>query len=155
MILARMELAEIQRQAEAEYPAECCGVIFTKDGPGPSRRLFPCRNVQDEKHAEDPASFPRESRTAYYMHPEDTLHIHRAQDKGERVSVIYHSHIDAGAYFSETDKRNALPGGAPAFPETVYVVVSIVEGKMRDAGAYRWDLGAEDFVSVPLSVGGE
>ena len=155
MILTRAELDEIRRQAEAGYPAECCGVIFVKDGPEGVRRLFPCRNIQDERHAEDPVSFPRQSRTAYYMHPQDTLHIHRAQEAGERVSVIYHSHVDAGAYFSETDKRNALPGGVPAFPGTIYVVVSVVEGKMRDAQACRWDPEAKDFLSVPLSLGGE
>ncbi len=155
MILTRAEFAAIQRQAEAEYPAECCGVVFVKSGSKAERRLFPCRNVQDEKHAEDPAGYPRDSRTAYYMHPHDTLQIHRAQEAGEQVSVIYHSHIDCDAYFSETDKRNALPGGLLAFPETTHVVVSVVDGRMRDARAYRWDPGAEDFLPVPLSVGEE
>ena len=32
------------------------------------------------------------------------------------MATIYHSHIDAGAYFSETDKRNALVNGEPAYP---------------------------------------
>lgn len=152
MIVTRAELAAIQRQAEAEYPAECCGVIFVNDGPNGGRRLFPCRNIQDEKNEEDPVNHPRRARTAYFMHPQDTLHVHRAQDSGERVHVIYHSHIDAGAYFSETDKRNALPGGVPAFPETTYVVVSVVDGKMRDVQAFRWAEETRNFVPVPLTL---
>ncbi len=152
MILSRAELAAIQRQAEGEYPAECCGVIFVKDGPRAERRLYPCRNIQDERHTEDPLSYPRRSRAAYFMHPQDTFHVHRAQDSGEQVHVIYHSHIDAGAYFSETDKRNALPGGVPAFPETTYVVVSVVDGKMRDVQAFRWAEEARDFVPIPLTL---
>jgi len=152
MILTRAELAAIQRQAEAQYPAECCGVIFVKDGARAERRLFPCRNIQDEKNAENPVSYPRRARAAYLMHPQDTLHIYRAQDSGEDVHVIYHSHIDAGAYFSETDKRNALPGGVPAFPETTYVVVSVVDGRMRDVQAFRWAADVREFVAVPLTL---
>jgi proteasome lid subunit RPN8/RPN11 len=127
-------------------------VIFVKDDPGGERRLFPCRNIQDEMHGKDPEHFPRESRTAYFMDPQDTLRIHRAQDDGERIAVIYHSHIDCDAYFSETDTRNALPGGAPAFPETIYVVVSVVEGRTQEARAYRWDAGSQEFAPVPLTV---
>jgi proteasome lid subunit RPN8/RPN11 len=44
------------------------------------------------------------------------------------VAVIYHSHVDAGAYFSETDRRQALVGGEPAYPNAVYVVTSVVAG---------------------------
>jgi proteasome lid subunit RPN8/RPN11 len=91
--LTRSELEEIRKQAEAEYPAECCGVVF--EAPDGRRELFPCRNVQDEKHAEDPERFPRTSRHAYYVHPADNLRIQRRTVEGFRVSVIYHSHVDA------------------------------------------------------------
>ena len=57
--------------------------------------------------------------------------------------MIYHSHIDAGAYFSETDRRNALIDGQPAYPEATYVVVAVDGGPRAEtrglfsAGAAR------------------
>ena len=53
MILTEAELAAIRRQAEAEYPAECCGVVLARPGGG-DRRLHACRNIQDELHGRDP-----------------------------------------------------------------------------------------------------
>ena len=67
------------------------------------------------------------------------------------MADIYHSHIDAGAYFSATDKRNALINGEPAYPEAVYVVVSVVEGKVVDAQAFVWAPTTRDFVAVALA----
>ena len=71
----------------------------------------------------DPGRFPRTARTAYYIAHEDLLEIGRREGEGFEVRVIYHSHVDAGAYFSETDRRNAMVDGVPAYPQTTYVVV--------------------------------
>ena len=70
--------------------------------------------------------------------------------EGFDVSVIYHSHVDAGAYFSETDRRQALVGGQPAYPAAVYVVTSVMGGRVDAIAAFRWDAGRRDFVSVEL-----
>src|SRR2546426_1001569 len=148
MIFTPEEMAQVRAQAEAEYPAECCGVLLMK-GSGPADRLlFLCRNIQDELHAKDQVRHPRDSKTAYFIDPKDLLTIGRHEGQGYRVAVIYHSHIDAGAYFSPTDKRNALIDGEPAYPDAVYVVVSVVEGKVVDARAFVWDGTARDFVTA-------
>jgi proteasome lid subunit RPN8/RPN11 len=110
------------------------------------RLLVPCRNIQDELHAKDPERHQRDSRTAYYIDPKDLLAIGRREAEGYRVAVIYHSHIDAGAHFSPTDKRNALINGEPAYPDAVYVVVSVVEGAVAGAAAFVWDPTVHDFV---------
>jgi len=106
----------------------------------------PCRNIQDELHARDPARHPRDSRTAYFIDPKDLLAIGRREAQGYGVAIIYHSHIDAGAYFSPTDKNNALIDGEPAYPDAVYVVLSVMAGKAVDQGAFVWDPRARDFV---------
>ena len=142
------ELAQIRNQAEAEYPAECCGVLLLRRGADSDRLLLPCRNIQDELHASDPVKHPRDSRTAYFIDPKDLLTIGRREGQGYGVAVIYHSHIDAGAYFSATDKRNALVNNEPAYPEAVYVVLSVVKGKVVDARAFVWDHAARDFVAA-------
>lgn len=150
--LTTAEEAAIHRQAESAYPAECCGVLLVRPGAPEERRLMPCRNVQDELHARDPQRFPRTSRTAYYIAPEDLLEIGRREGAGFEVRVIYHSHVDAGAYFSETDRRNAMFDGVPAYAQATYVVVSVVEGRVAETRAHRWSPAAHDFVEVPPAV---
>jgi proteasome lid subunit RPN8/RPN11 len=150
VILIGPELEAIRRQAEREYPAECCGVVLARPGGAGERHLHPCRNIQDELHERDPARHPRGSRTAYYMAHADLIEISRQEAAGWTVHVIYHSHIDTGAYFSETDRRNALIDGQPAYPGATYVVVAVDAGRAGAARAFRWVADRVDFVEVPL-----
>ena len=152
MILTDPELATIRKQAEAEYPAECCGVVLVRTGSATERRLHPCRNIQNTLHAQDPGRFPRDARTAYYMAHEDLIEIARRESQGWAVHVIYHSHVDVGAYFSETDRRNALVDGQPAYPGAVYVVVGVGGAGAGEARAFRWEPGRGDFVEIPLAT---
>ena len=150
MILTPEELVRVQAQAVAEYPAECCGVLLARGTPGSERLLMPCRNIQNELHAKDPVRHPRDARTAYFIDPRDLLTIGRREGEGYRVATIYHSHIDTGAYFSATDRQNALINGEPAYPDAVYVVLSVVERRFVDASAFVWDPSARDFASTEL-----
>ena len=152
MILIPEERDRVCAQAVAEYPAESCGVILVR---GTERQLLPCRNIQDELHARDPERHPRDARTAYYIDPADLLRIGRKEGDGFTVAVIYHSHIDAGAYFSETDRRNALFGGEPSYPEATYVVTSVMGGRADAMAAFRWNATQRDFVALDdASLGG-
>jgi proteasome lid subunit RPN8/RPN11 len=149
MVLTPEERAAIERQAIAEYPRECCGVLLVR---GAERRLFPCRNDQDALHGADPARHPRDARTAYHIADSDRLRMVRLEQDGYEPAVIYHSHVDAGAYFSPTDKHQALMNGEPMYPDTAYVVVSVAGGRVAAVGAFRWDAGQRDFVPVDLSA---
>jgi [CysO sulfur-carrier protein]-S-L-cysteine hydrolase len=148
MVLTTAELETIRAQAAEEYPFESCGVILRRDG---ERRLLRCRNAQNELHERDPNRHPRDARTAYYIDPKDLLRIGDLERQGFSVAVIYHSHIDAGAYFSETDRRQAVVGGEPAYPDAVYVVTSVVRGLVEAMAAYHWDGARRDFVAMELS----
>ena len=148
MILTPEEYARIQSQAVAEYPSECCGVVMEQPGAPPERLLLACRNIQDDLHAKDPTRHPRDARTAYYIDPRDLIAMGRCEAKGFRVLTIYHSHIDAGAYFSPTDKHNALINGEPAYPDATYVVLSVVERRVAEAGVFRWDAALRDFAPI-------
>jgi proteasome lid subunit RPN8/RPN11 len=149
VLLTGSELAAIRQQAEAGYPAECCGVVLVGPGGG-GRDVYPCRNVQAELHARDPERFPRTARTAYYIAPQDLLELGRREAKGWELHVIYHSHVDAGAYFSETDRRNALVDGEPLYPQATYVVVGVHGGRATEVRAFRWDPGRHEFVERTL-----
>jgi len=154
-LLTAAELEAIQRHARADYPSEACGVLLVRSSAQTDvaeRRLLPCRNIQDELHAKDPGRFPRTARTAYYIAHADLLEIGRREGEGFEVRVIYHSHVDAGAYFSETDRRNALVDGSPAYPQATYVVVAVAEGRVAETRAHRFSVEGQDFVEVPLVV---
>jgi [CysO sulfur-carrier protein]-S-L-cysteine hydrolase len=149
MVLTPAEQEAIHAQAVEEYPFESCGVILAR---GSERRLLRCRNAQNELHARDPVRYTRDARTAYYIDPKDLLRIGDLERQGFDVAVIYHSHVDAGAYFSETDRRQAVVGGDPAYPGAVYVVTSVVRGAVDAVAAFRWDVARRDFVPMELSA---
>jgi proteasome lid subunit RPN8/RPN11 len=155
MIVTAEELAAIHAQAIREYPHESCGIILAR---GAERRLMPCRNIQQELHARDPAQHPRDARTAYYIDPQDLLRVGQLEGQGFAVAVIYHSHIDAGAYFSETDRRQALFGEEPMYPGTTYVVTSVrgapSGAAVDDTGAFSWDASQRDFAPVKMGIPG-
>ena len=145
MLMTPAEVAAIKQQAVAEYPNECCGVILTR---GAERRIVACRNVQDQMHARDPITFPRTARNAYYMDPIDALRLNRLVDEGFEFAVIYHSHPNAGAYFSETDRGQALIRGEPAYPGTAYVVASVIGREVKSLAAFRFSHASGAFERV-------
>ena len=145
MIVSTSELQTLRAQALEEYPEESCGVILAR---GDERQLLRCRNVQNELHARDPERNPRTARTAYHIDPQDLLRIGRLEGQGFEVAVIYHSHVDAGAYFSETDRRQALMDGEPAYPGTTYLVTSVMKGQLEATTAFQWNAARRDFLPV-------
>jgi proteasome lid subunit RPN8/RPN11 len=151
-LLTAEELRAIQEHARADYPAECCGVVLVRTRGAEERRLLACRNIQDELHAKDPGRFPRTARTAYYIAHEHLLEIGRRESEGFDVRVIYHSHVDTGGYFSETDRANAMVDGVPAYPAATYVVVGVTDGRVVETRAHRFDPAAGAFTEVPLVV---
>ena len=150
MILTPEERAAIERQAMEEYPHEACGVVMVR---GDERRLLRCRNDQNELHARDPQRHPRDARTAYHIADADRLRMVRLENEDFVPAVIYHSHVDAGAYFSPTDKRQALINSEPMYPDTTYIVVSVVQGRVEAVNGFRWNGERADFLPVELSEG--
>jgi adenylyltransferase/sulfurtransferase len=147
VIVTAAELEAIRRQAVEEYPEESCGIIFVR---GAERLLLRCRNDQNAKHAEDPERYPRDARTAYYIHADDLKRIVQLEIDGFSMAVIYHSHVDVGAYFSPTDRRQALVSG---YLDPVYLVTSVVSRHAEETAAFRWDPARQDFLPIDLTVG--
>jgi proteasome lid subunit RPN8/RPN11 len=114
---------------ESAYPSEGCGlVVEAADG---ELEAQPCPNIADVLHAQDSALFPRTSRTSYAIDPMVLL---EAEERGDEVRVIYHSHCDVGHSFSDEDARLATRAR-----DVVYLVASVVGGLVVSAGAYRYD----------------
>jgi proteasome lid subunit RPN8/RPN11 len=147
-MLTRESIDAISRQAIAEYPSECCGIVT---GSAASQRVHPCRNRQDELHAKDPETHPRTSREAYDIDRNEMERIFSdAAAKGEQVICFYHSHIDCGAYFSNMDKEVLTVFGEPEHPEAVHVVVSVQDRQVREINGFRWDGTLQDFITIAV-----
>jgi proteasome lid subunit RPN8/RPN11 len=149
--IPRAMLQEMFAHAKEAYPQEACGIIT---GTGRSlTRLTRCRNAQDELNAEDPERYPRTSRDGYNIDSRDMFKILRgAEALGEEIKVIYHSHVDAGAYFSSEDKGAATWDGEPTYPDVAYIVISVVAGTPESANLYHWKADQRDFEGRALGL---
>src|SRR5262249_22537887 len=134
-IVTAEELEAIRRQAGEEHPSESCGGILEQ---GQLRRLGRCRNIKDELPAKAPQRHRRDARTAYFIAPKDLLRIGRLEGEGYEIAVIYHSHVDAGAYFSPTDRQQAQISGEPTYPSASYLVTSVMAGRAEAGAGFRW-----------------
>lgn len=148
MPLTKNAVDAMSRQAKAEYPSECCGIVT---GTTARQRVHPCRNRQDELHARDPEQHPRTSREAYDIDRSEMERIFaEAAAQGEQVLAFYHSHIDCGAYFSPMDKEVQTVFGEPEFPDALHVILSVQQGDIREIKGFRWDGARQDFVSIAV-----
>lgn len=136
-------LGSIYAHAEEGYPEEVCGLVIADEE---ARR---CENRQNALHAEDPKHFPRDARTAYNLGPKDLLFLDRSLRSLRPVTLIYHSHVEVGAYFSEEDVRAAAPDGELLYPVD-YLVVDVRQAGAREARRFRFENGL--FVEVARHV---
>jgi proteasome lid subunit RPN8/RPN11 len=101
----------IRAQARAESPLEACGLIVGSappDSGGVALRYVPCRNAAA-------------SAVRYTVHAEDLLRTTiDADDAGETIWGIVHSHVSTGAVPSALDLELAY------YPEALYLVCSLV-----------------------------
>ncbi len=141
----------IAAHGERDYPNEACGLVLGRPGDAALERVVPMKNVQDRYHQRDPEQFPRTSRDAFRL---DELERMRLLDgaAGLVERVLYHSHCDAGAYFSPEDRAAAIHQDVELMPGVVNVVVSVREGKARDMAAYRWDAAVKQFREVRIRI---
>ena len=144
--------AAITAHAEADYPEEACGFVF---GPGPRLEVVRMQNIQNRLHQEDPASSPRDARTAYCFDPREMLRVLEERERaGMPLRAIYHSHPEHDAYFSEMDSAAAAPFGEPSYPGVTYLVASVRRGKVVDLKAFDWSEAAGKYVEVALKAHG-
>lgn len=151
--IERSVLATIEEHALEEYPSESCGfVVGPADDPALLDEALREANEADRFHALDPATFPRTSATYFKM---NELRAARGFDAGERagrpIKVIYHSHCDAGAYFSDEDAATFSSQGQLMWP-CAFLVVSVVDGEVRDRKLWVHRPGSDTFDESTLEV---
>lgn len=141
------DLDQIHRYLETKYPEEGCGVVFAEaDG---TFSFQPMDNAYDKYHSKDPATYPRNNRTAYLFSPMEFHRLSEASDaRGAKLWWIVHSHCDVGSYFSAEDKAMAAPEGQALLPDTAYLVVAVDHGQATKSLLFKWD-GA-NFLETPI-----
>ena len=137
--IPRESLEIIFAHAKEGYPEEVCGFIL--DG-GEVRR---CENQQNKMHSVDPETYPRDAKTAYFLGFKDIRFLEDSMKSEKPVRIIYHSHVDVGAYFSAEDERAATVEGELLYPVD-YLVVDVQKDGVRGAKLFRFDGGR--FVEV-------
>jgi proteasome lid subunit RPN8/RPN11 len=141
-VLPRELLLEVFQHARECYPEECCGLLLGTDAQGPLRVLR-CANVQSARAARGESDL--DARRAFWIDEHELLRaLREADQRGERLVAVYHSHVDTAAYLSFTDLAGALgPDGRPLYPGAHQLVVSIQESGVQAAALFSWDAAAE------------
>lgn len=156
LTLTRAVVDAIDREAREAYARdeESCGVLTgPRDQPLFVDALVALENRANKLHALDPETYPRTGRMYFDIDP---LKFERLVTKGEAegrpVKVLYHSHLDVGAYFSETDAAAATMGGDGPTHALAYLVTSVRGGQVDDRRLFVWDAATKTFVASDLAI---
>jgi proteasome lid subunit RPN8/RPN11 len=123
-------LAAAARHARACFPEECCGYMVGPD-PDTVDAIVPCRNAQaDGEHPE------RGADTGYVIAGAELFAFARTFDSPRPARVVYHSHTNGRAYFSEIDRDNARLAQFPV----EHLVIAVTEAGVTEAALFA---GAE------------
>jgi proteasome lid subunit RPN8/RPN11 len=126
------DISAVYRHAEKCYPRECCGFVFS-DG-----RIYEAENIQDHLRSKDSAVYSRGSEDGYTLSVSDTVELNKSFKSNNPAVIIYHSHPDVGAYFSQEDHDKALYDGRPIYP-VAYLVVDVRSGEAQGAKLFEWN----------------
>ncbi len=138
-VLTPHALAVLSAHALEEYPMECCGFIFSNG------IVHRATNIQNRLAREQPDRYQRTAKNGYTLSLADTLILEDSFSSNNPAEVLYHSHPDVGAYFSQEDKNKALFNGRPIYPLN-YLVLDVRMNKVPEAKLFAWD--GIDFVCV-------
>jgi proteasome lid subunit RPN8/RPN11 len=117
MRISQSLVDEMVAHAREDLPNECCGMIGGRDG-----------QATEVIRVANAAATP----LRYEMDPQQQYNALKAiEDRGGELLGIYHSHTKSPAYPSQTDVNQAV-----AWPEQVYVIVSLADEDAPDVKAY-------------------
>ena len=153
LVIPRAVLEAVEAHAKECYPSESCGFLA---GPAADARRIDTAvrktNEADKYHQLDPERFPRTSATYFKI---NELRAARAFESGEKegrpIKVIYHSHCDAGAYFSKEDSATFASEGTLMWP-CAFLVVSVQKGEIADRKLWVHVPGTNDFREARFEV---
>jgi proteasome lid subunit RPN8/RPN11 len=115
--ISRVLVDEMVAHAREDLPNECCGMVAGLDG-----------EATEVIRVENAAASP----LRYEMDPKAQYEAWKSiEDGGRELLAIYHSHTKSAAYPSQTDVNQAV-----AWPDQVYVIVSLADEESPDVKGY-------------------
>jgi [CysO sulfur-carrier protein]-S-L-cysteine hydrolase len=117
MRIAQSLIDAMVAHAREDLPNECCGMVGGRDG-----------EAEVVVRVENAAASP----LRYEMDPQGQYDALKSiEDEGRELLAIYHSHTKSAAYPSQTDVNQAV-----AWPEQIYLIVSLADEDNPDVKAY-------------------
>ena len=117
MRISQSLIDEMVAHAREDLPNECCGMVGGRDG-----------EASEVIRVANAAASP----LRYEMDPQGQYNALKAiEDDGDELLAIYHSHTKSAAYPSQTDVNQAV-----AWPDQIYVIVSLADADAPDVKAY-------------------
>ncbi|MDB4957641.1 MAG: hypothetical protein JWO36_5210 [Myxococcales bacterium] len=136
----------IYEHARAAFPAECCGYLVSeRDRPDHGHRVIRCTNAQAS--GMNPAAPDRSKETGFVIAGTELFAFAKSFDGPSPARVVYHSHTNGRAYFSEVDRAVAIAAGRPTYP-VEHLVVGLTAGGVTEAAQFAWSDEAGEFVEV-------
>lgn len=153
LTIEKRVMEQIDRHALECYPSESCGFVFgPAEQPAVLDAMQPEENEADKYHALDPVTFPRTSKTYFKINElRAAKTFERGQREGRPVKVIYHSHCDVGAYFSDEDAATFANEGQLMWP-CAYIVVSVIDGRIAERRLWVHEPGTNRFRESTLTI---
>jgi [CysO sulfur-carrier protein]-S-L-cysteine hydrolase len=115
--IAQGLIDEMVTHAREDLPNECCGMVGGRDGEA-------TEVVRVANSAASPLRYEMDPQGQYNA-------LKLIEDGGNELLAIYHSHTKSAANPSQTDVNQAV-----AWPEQVYVIVSLADEDAPDVKAY-------------------
>ena len=141
--IPKFVLAAVYEHARASFPDECCGYLV---GPRDSATVdgaVTCRNAQ--RDGDHPTHPERGADTGFVISGAELLAFARTLDGDRPARILYHSHTNGRAYFSEVDRAASATDAGPHYPVQQLVVGVTAEG-LTEAAQFAWSDGG--FVEV-------
>ncbi len=117
MRISQSLIDEMVAHAREDLPNECCGMVGGVDGEATSV-------IRVANAAASPLRYEMDPQGQYNA-------LKTIEDGGAELLAIYHSHTKSAAYPSQTDVNQAI-----AWPDQVYVIVSLADADAPDVKAY-------------------
>ncbi len=143
-------LTQAFRVVEPAYPHEGCGFIFEQP-EGTGWQVIPTENRAQLLHEKDPERYPRGGGDWFEPNMKPWFQAERA---GGIPRVIFHSHPDVGAYFSQGDIDSAVVRDEASgrlqerHPGVLHMVVSVRKGVADGAALFRFNGADQRFDEV-------
>ena len=129
----RLSIFGIRTHACAQYPNECCGLMFGYRMEKETITIQECIPLDNEENDLDSGKY-------YRMSPMSVWLLEKTgRRKGMEPVGIYHSHPDEEARLSETDKAGMIPG-------QIYAVASVGNDGCREIR--MWERASFDTEAV-------